>query len=419
VALMRVLFAVSDWTTHWLPMVPLGWALQAAGHEVRVVCPPLQTAAALRAGLVPVEILQPGELVRKARMHNHVNARHGHWAYAELPPDLETGRPVGSLDEFDPFAWIDENKTRMIDAANHNADASVEFGRWWRPQLVIHDLMSVEGPLVARVLGVPASLALWGPVGPDDEVPGVPGLRFLAVDAGRAFARYQVGELGPDVIEHVIDPCPPSLGVPLRAHRLPMRQVPYNGPGLLPGWLREPARRTRVCVVWGTSVSAVFGPISFPVPRLVEALADLDVEVLFTVTGPDHERIGALPPRMRAMRDVPLHLLLPTSDLVIHHGGGGSTMTALAAGVPQLALPPGGDQELIGARVTAAGVALVEHDAIATASSIRSAVVELLGAPGYRTNAARLRREMLDRPSPAALVAELAALAANDLLATR
>jgi hypothetical protein len=46
-------------------------------------------------------------------------------------------------------------------------------------------------------------------------------------------------------------------------------------------------------------------------------------------------------------------------------------------------------------------------------------VVELLGAPGYRTNAARLRQEMLDRPSPAALVAELAALAANDLLATR
>ncbi|MCX4469511.1 DUF1205 domain-containing protein [Micromonospora sp. NBC_01655] len=410
---MRVMLAVSDWTTHWLNMVPLGWALQAAGHEVRVVCPPFQTLPATRAGLVPVEILQPGELVTKARMHNHVNARAGHWPYSDLPPDLVTGEPVASLDDFDPFAWIEENKARMIDAAVRSTDAAVEFARWWQPHLVIHDLMSIEGPLVARVLGVPATLTLWGPVGPDDEVPGVPGLRFLAVDTSRAFQRYDVGQWGPDGIEHVIDPCPPGLRLPLRARRLPIRQLPYNGPGAWPSWLREPPERPRVCVVWGTSVSSVFGPGSFPVPRLVEALAGLDVEVVFTVTGPDHDRIGPLPARMRAMQNVPLHLLLPTCDLVVHHGGGGSTMTALAAGVPQLVLPPGGDQEMIGARAEAAGVARVRHNAVADPGWIHAAAADLLGGPGYRSAADRLRQEMAERPSPPAVVTELEALAAD------
>ncbi|BFU42714.1 nucleotide disphospho-sugar-binding domain-containing protein [Krasilnikovia sp. MM14-A1004] len=416
---MRVMLAVSDWTTHWLNMVPLAWALQAAGHEVRVVCPPFQTVAAERAGLVPVEILRPGELVTKARMHNHVNARSGHWPYAELPPDLATGAPVRSLDDFDPFGWIEENKARLIDVAVHNADAAVEFGRWWRPHLVVHDLMSVEGPLTARVLGVPALLTLWGPVGPDDEVPGVPGLRFLAVDSARAFARYDVGEWGPEAIEHVIDPCPPGVELPLRARRLPIRQLPYNGPGGWPTWLREPRDKPRVCVVWGTSVSSVFGQGSFPVPRLVEAFADLDVEVLFTVTGADHERIGALPAGMRAMREVPLHLLLPTCDLVVHHGGGGSTMTALAAGVPQLALPPGGDQEIIGDRIARAGVARVRHNARADAAWIRQAAADLLHEPEYRTAADRLRAQMAERPTPAQVAAELAELAAAGSPAAR
>ncbi|MFC8850059.1 MULTISPECIES: nucleotide disphospho-sugar-binding domain-containing protein [unclassified Micromonospora] len=408
---MRVMVAVSDWTTHWLNVVPLAWALQAAGHEVRLVCPPLQTEPASRAGLVPVEILQPGELVPKARMHNHVNARAGHWPYAHLPPDVVTGEPVAALADFDPFEWIGEHKTRMIESATRSADAAVDFARWWRPNLVLHDLMCVEGPLAARVLGVPSVLTLWGPVGPDDEVPGVPGLRFLAVDVSRAFQRHDVGEWGPDAIGHVLDPCPPGLRPSLRADTLPIRQVPYNGPGPWPRWLQEPPARPRVCVVWGTSVSTVFGAGSFPVPRLVEALSELDVEVVFTVTGPDHDRIGHLPERMRAVRNVPLHLLLPTSDLVVHHGGGGSTMTALAAGVPQLVLPPGGDQELIGARIEAAGIGRTRHNAVADAGWLHAATAALIGEPGYRSAADRLRQEAADRPTPSAVVADLVALA--------
>jgi hypothetical protein len=415
---MRVLFTVSDWTTHWRPMVPLGWALQAAGHEVRVVCPPFQTEPAIMAGLTPVEILQPGELILKARIHNHINARHGHWPYAELPPAVDTGLPVGSVDEFDPDIWMEENVGQLIGVARRNADAAVEFARWWQPDLVVHDLMCLEGPLLGRVLEIPAVLSLWGPVGPSDEVPGVPGIPFIAPDAGRSFQRYGVGEMSREVFQHIIDPCPASLSVPLPGTRMPMRYVPYNGPGAFPTWLQVPPEKPRVCVVWGTSVSTVFGPGSFPVPRLVEAMTGMDVEVLFTVTGPDSERIGDLPSTMRSMSNVPLNLLLPTCDLVIHHGGGGSTMTGLAAGIPQLALPPGGDQEAIGARLAAAGTGLSQLNAQATAETIRAAVTTLCTDPAYRLTAQRLRAEMASNPTPAELVTSLEALVAGGVLAT-
>jgi UDP:flavonoid glycosyltransferase YjiC (YdhE family) len=415
---MRVVFTVSDWTTHWRPMIPLGWALQAAGLEVRVICPPYQTEPAVSAGLTPVEILHPGELITKARMHNHINARHGHWPYAELPPALDTGMPVGSLDEYDPQVWMEENAGRLIGIGRRNADAAVEFARWWQPDLVMHDLMSLEGPLLGRVLDIPAVLSLWGPVGPSDEVPGVPGIPFIAPDAGRSFQRYGVGEMSKDVFEYVLDSSPAAIAVPVPGERLPMRYIPYNGPGPFPTWLREPPAKPRVCVVWGTSVSTCFGPVSFPVPRLVEALSGLDVEVVFTVTGPDSERIGELPANMRSMSNVPLNLLLRTCDLVVHHGGGGAATTGLAAGIPQLALPPGGDQEAIGARLEAAGVALSRHNAEATAEWMRESVEKLLGDPAYRETARSLAAEMAAYPTPAQIVGTLQAVVDGRVPAT-
>src|SRR5688572_28667204 len=37
---MRVLFTTWAWPAHYLPMVPLAWALRAAGHEVRMASQP-------------------------------------------------------------------------------------------------------------------------------------------------------------------------------------------------------------------------------------------------------------------------------------------------------------------------------------------------------------------------------------------
>jgi UDP:flavonoid glycosyltransferase YjiC (YdhE family) len=54
---------------------------------------------------------------------------------------------------------------------------------------------------------------------------------------------------------------------------------------------------------------------------------------------------------------VPQAAVVPHADLVVHHGGSGTTLGALAAGVPQLVLPQGADQFANAEALVAAGAA--------------------------------------------------------------
>ncbi|HZN74657.1 MAG TPA: glycosyl transferase family 28, partial [Micromonosporaceae bacterium] len=47
---MRVLFTTFAWPSHYFPMVPLAWALQAAGHEVRMTSQPELLPTMRRSG---------------------------------------------------------------------------------------------------------------------------------------------------------------------------------------------------------------------------------------------------------------------------------------------------------------------------------------------------------------------------------
>src|SRR5262245_27414949 len=51
---MRVLMTSWAWPSHYLPMVPLGWALRAAGHEVRVASQPALGQVITDSGQVAV-----------------------------------------------------------------------------------------------------------------------------------------------------------------------------------------------------------------------------------------------------------------------------------------------------------------------------------------------------------------------------
>ena len=80
------------------------------------------------------------------------------------------------------------------------------------------------------------------------------------------------------------------------------------------------------------------------VPRVVRALAGLDVEVVVAVLESQRELFTEMPANVRSVGPVPLHLLLPTCDAIIHQGGGGTLMTALVSGLPQLVVPTFPDQ---------------------------------------------------------------------------
>ena len=168
---MRTLFTVSGWPAHYFPMVPLGWAMQAAGHEVRVACPPNQAGPIRSAGLVPVPVLGDLDMSFLSRFANLAAAHAGAWPYPWAPMHPDTGEPV-DLSTFDFDGYADYAKRRIAMQSKAGFAAAVELARQFRPDLVVHDRLSADGLLAAKVLGVPAAAYLWGPVGTDEADPG-------------------------------------------------------------------------------------------------------------------------------------------------------------------------------------------------------------------------------------------------------
>ena len=192
--------------------------------------------------------------------------------------------------------------------------------------------------------------------------------------------------------------------------RQPIRYVPYNGAAVLPPWLREPPRRPRICLTWGTSTTRIAGAHLFAPPVILEGLRDLDVEVVVTLTDAEADLLTEVPDGVRVVRRLALHLLLPTCTAILHQGGNGTLLTGAYYGVPQLVMPQLPDQTFHTERYVSTGAGLSLGPADVTADGIRGAVVDLLTDPRYRANAERLRAEMQATPTPAEVVPDLARL---------
>jgi UDP:flavonoid glycosyltransferase YjiC (YdhE family) len=407
---VRVMFTVSSWPTHYASMIPLGWALQAVGHEVRVLCAPSQVTTVGNAGLIPVPVPSGMDIVTSNRLQYYWEAVRGVWPFPFLPLHPLTGERMGSLSDFDVAAYRRDVEPELMAGTSAGFDAAVDFARRWEPDLVLHDPTSLEGLLASRLVGVPAAMCLWGPVGTHETAH----FQVVPPDPSGSFARYGGGEFDLGMISNVVDPCPPALAPRTKAARLDVRYMPYNGVSPAPLWLLDAPRRPRVCVTWSTALSTMSGPDSYLLPELVHALSDLDAEVMVTATAQDVAALGSLPPSVRVLERLPLRLLLPSCDVVVHHGGSGTAMTALCAGVPQLAITFIAETTLTGLRLANAGVGrhLLGHQA--SRGAVRSSVEALLSAASYRERAAQLRDEIALRPTMVDLVESLEKLACDD-----
>ncbi|MFI9650493.1 nucleotide disphospho-sugar-binding domain-containing protein [Streptomyces sp. NPDC052040] len=396
---MRVLFASWAWASHYMPLAPLVWALQAAGHEVRVASQPALTGVINDSGATAVPVgpdLDHGE-VRRRQMAG--------MTFSDVPRVPTAGSSMAN--------WPPERLRRVQQvfgtfAAYSDAmlDDLAVFARAWRPDLVVYDPTTYAGPLVAAGLGVPAVRHVHG-------IDVTYQARNIVPDLIRAMAgRLGVGEV--DVLGHAtVDPCPPRLQIPADVRRVAMRYVPYNGPAVLPRWLRTPPARPRVCVTWGTSTSRITGPDTFMPARLVKALAGMDVDVVMALVGKDAERLGEVPQQVRVVDSLALHLVLPECAAIIHQGGNGTALTAAVHGVPQLLLPQIPDQIFQAERVLAAGAGdVLRPEEFGEAETAKRLDAVLTGA-AYRSRAQALREEMRDQPAPAEAVARLEELAAG------
>jgi MGT family glycosyltransferase len=142
--------------------------------------------------------------------------------------------------------------------------------------------------------------------------------------------------------------------------------------------------------------------------RAAEALGTLPVRGLVT-TGPAMEPFPA-PHNVSVVQAAPHAAALPDTDVVVTHGGHGTVMKALAAGVPLVVLPMGRDQLEIAARVVAAGAG-VRLKPSASPAKIAAAVRTLLDDEQYRRSARRLAAAIAEQTATDRALAELEDLA--------
>lgn len=376
---MRIVFTSWAWPSHLYAMVPLAWACRLAGHDVLMASQPALGDAISRTGLPAAPV---GRDVDAEAVFRDI----------VLTPPAPRGRTGGGPRVLDLLTGL----------AQAMVDDLVDLGRQWRADLIVFDPTAFAGPLAAAKLGIPAVRHLYG-----TDLMSVVG-QFLPGALEPLCAKLGLGAVDPFGVA-TVDPVPAGLQVPAGSRRLPVRYVPYNGPGQAPPPLPERSGRTRVCVTWGTTMSRL-DPRLFLAGDVARAISGLDVDVVAAITPGQRGLLGELPSAVRVVESAPLHLLLPQCDVLAAHGGAGTLLTGVANGLPQLLVPRLPDHVRHAGRLAEAGGAVVVPAPVQDPGAIRDALTGLLSNPAYRETALRLRDELRAQPSPDEVVRELESL---------
>lgn len=378
---VRMLFISSPGVGHLMPILPVAIAAQAGGHEVRVGCGQSLAPLVGRAGLRHVP-MGPASL-------DEVRAR--------IPA-------IASADDAErTFLMYREAFGGII--ASAIARDVVSLVASWRPDIFIHEDLEMGSWIAAEELGIPhvtIQATAWRPHLRPQIVANQNALRAargLATDpdlAGQEGLRWFTTR--PDSMREPDRPMPAVLGE-LRPE--PDDRVGGDA-GDVPEWLDAAIDRPLVAVTLGT----VNGHRLDLLRPIVDGLATLDVEVVVGL-GADPSTLGPVPANVRVERYVPMSLLLPRTTVVVHHAGSGTTLAALAAGVPSAMVPIMADQPENAAAAARAGAALVLDTTRLTAAAVAAAARRLLDERTFTDRAHAVAAEIAAMPSPAAVVTEI------------
>ncbi|MGW6931846.1 nucleotide disphospho-sugar-binding domain-containing protein [Lentzea sp. NPDC054927] len=371
---MRVLVTSCPGYGHLYPLIPLSWALTNAGHDVLLALPDRFAQVGAATGL-------PAAAVGEVSIRT-VFANSNHALYSENVTE----------------ALIEHVTEHYAKIAHFTVPSVIDLAERWRPDAVMHTPWEYAGPIAAARLGIPLVRHTWGVALPP-ELAAAEAVTLEPVHREWGF---------PDDPALLVDVCPPSLQYPDAPEGLPMAYTAYNGSGVLPAWLFEPRTRPRICVTLG-SVPVPGGEHDRVLRTVLAGLKTIDADVL-VITGGGALDPGTVPANARVVDWVPLNQVLRVCDAVIHHGGSGTTMTSLHAGLPQLALPQMCDQHRHADRAEAVGAASKLLGDDVTADIVRDHARRMLDDPAPRVAAEKIRDEMRALPPPAAVVSTLTQL---------
>ncbi|WP_018684185.1 glycosyltransferase [Actinokineospora enzanensis] len=184
--------------------------------------------------------------------------------------------------------------------------------------------------------------------------------------------------------------------------RIPLRPTAFAEPGELPDWVTE-HREKLIYLTLGTA----FGSASV-LRAAIDGLAATGHRVL-VAAGPTVpvDSLGDVPANVTVLPWVPQADLLPHTDLVVHHGGAGTTLGTAAVGVPQLVLPQGADQFVNADAISAHGSGRQLVGPGLTAEAVTAAADGLLADESATKLARSLADEIAAMPTPAEVAERL------------
>ena len=371
---MRVLAAVSlGGAGHLTPLLPFLKAARAQRDSVLVVGPPALQDMVEGAGMPFVAGGEPSE--------------------QNVAPIRER-LPVASPAEASVLGSR-ELFGRMATAAM--LPAMVDVCASWGPDLILREPCEHASAVVASRMGIPMAQVA---------------ISLAQAEAGSiAAAAPALEEHRPGLTEALrtspyLTRFPQSLDPSPFPSTVRYQEPPLAGSGGLPDWW-EGSDDPFVYMTFGT----VLGHMSFAAEVYGVALRAVDglpVRVLLF----DASSLDAVPSNVHVESWIDQGDVLPHADLVVSHGGSGTSYGALAAGVPLVLVPVFADQFENARRIAHRGAGLMlepgeartgERSLVITkddAARITDAIARVLATPSYREEAGHVAAEMASGPTP-------------------
>jgi UDP:flavonoid glycosyltransferase YjiC (YdhE family) len=365
---MRVLFTSIRDTGHFLPLVPFIQACRERGHAVAVASPPELAERVAGTGAEFLPFGHPGD-----------EGMLPYWAkLREVAPQDINRVVVGEI-----FAGV---------CAKHALPQLLATIEQWKPSIVVRESQEYASVIASEKLGVARARVSIMMRSVERELVANAASSVDAHAQGVGLPSDASGERM--LREPSLSLFPPSFDFSENEQASVKRfRAPRRPAQPLPAWWSD-QEKPLVYVTLGT-VTGRLDEDKAVYRTLLEAVGVLPMRVLFTI-GRELalEALGDVPANVHIERFVPQEDVLPHAAAVVCHGGAGTVVGTLAAGVPMVVTPLFADQPQNAARVQATGAGIGLPTRGASVDDIRGALSRVLAEPAYRSAAQRIATEI-------------------------
>ena len=370
---MRILFTCIKALSHFKPLVPFAKALQARGHDVRFAAIVEMADEIAKQGFQHLVLDGPTDATREK-----ISER-----FANVP-----AKQVGKLYVPEVFMGV---------LAKTAAPGLIKRLEDWRPDLIVREPTEFSGLIAAWKLGI-RHVRLEILNGESEE--SIATNYHREIDALRL--EVSLPATGPGYLkdETAFSAHPQALDDTPRVNTMPpIRYLAEPAPKPRASsdaeWMRE-GDPPLIYATFGTVAAGLDGTKGI-YDIALRAFADVPAKVLLT-TGTDApaDLTSAAPPNVTVRPFVPQADVLPHARLMVNHGGSGTVIAGLAAGVPMVITPMFADQPDNARCLEAAGLCVSVPDA--DVASLRGAVIAAMANDRMRARAKDAAKEISRMP---------------------